>query len=131
MARIESVPRARYSVYLDRAKEFAHQMDRTSVEKAWNSVGLLAVHSVIASCDALTVHQSGQRWSGQDHAGVVGMVGSLKLPDSEKAIRQISGVIEKKNQVEYESRPFTEREAEDLRRSAARILKWVIARLTR
>src|SRR6202007_3220880 len=103
-------------------------MDRASADKAWNSVGLLAVHSVIASCDALTVYQNSQRWSGQDHAGVVGMVGSLRLPDSVKALRQISGVIEGKNQVEDESRPFTEREAEDLRGSAARILKWVIAR---
>jgi hypothetical protein len=129
MPRIESVPKGRHGVYLDRAKEFARQMDRAATEKAWSSVGLLAVHSVISACDALTVHQTGRRWSGQGHAGVVGVVGSLNLPDSDNALRQISNALEKKNQVEYESRPFTERESEDLRRTATRILKWVTVRL--
>jgi hypothetical protein len=57
------------------------------------------------------------------------MVDSLDLPDTKKVLRQISDVLEMKNQVEYESRPFTERESEDLRLAAARILKWITASL--
>jgi hypothetical protein len=129
MPRMESVPKARYRVYRDRANEFATQMDRAAAESAWSSVGLLAVHTVISACDALTVEQAGRRWSGQDHSGIVGMVESLDLPDTKKVLRQISDVLEMKNQVEYESRPFTERESEDLRLAAARILKWITARL--
>lgn len=100
-------------------------MDRAASERAWNSVGLLGVHSVISACDALTVQRAGQRWSGQDHAGVVGMLGSLHLPDPDRIVGQISRAVEAKNRVEYESREFTEKEAEDVRQSVARVRAWV------
>jgi hypothetical protein len=125
VARTEVVPKTRYVVYLERAREFESQMNRGAAEKAWNSVGLLGVHCVISACDALTVHRSGQRWSGEDHAGVLGMVSSLQLPDADPALRQISRVLEVKNRVEYESRKFTESEAEGVRQSVSRVLKWV------
>lgn len=125
MGRIEVVPKSRYGVYWQRSNDFASQMDRAASERAWNSVGLLGVHAVISACDALTVQRTGQRWSGQDHAGVVGMIGSLQLADSERITRQISRALEAKNRVEYESREFTEKEAEDVRQSATRVRAWV------
>ncbi len=129
MARTEVLPKARYSIYLARAREFARQMDRAAADRAWNSVGLLGVHCVISSCDALTVRRAGQRWSGQDHAGVVGMVRSLDLPKSDVVLRQVAQVLERQNRVEYEAREFTEREAVEVRLQAARILRWVSSEL--
>jgi hypothetical protein len=131
MARTEVVPKSRHVVYLGRAREFETQMNRAAAERAWNSVGLLGVHCVISSCDALTVRRSGQRWSGQAHAGVVGMVSSLGLPDADRVLRQISRVLEAKNRVEYESREFTETEAEEVRQNVSRILNWVTPLLSR
>ena len=125
MARIEVLPKIRGQVYLRRADEFAQQMDVAASGRAWNSVGLLGVHCVISSCDALTVRLGGQRWSGQDHAGVHGMVQSLKLPSSEVPLRQIADVLDKKNRVEYEAREFAEKEAEEVRKKARRVLMWV------
>lgn len=125
MGRTEVVPKARYEVYWQRSNDFAEQMDRAASERAWNSVGLLGVHAVISACDALTVQRAGQRWSGQDHAGVVGMVVSLLLLDSDRIVRQISRALEAKNRVEYESREFTEREAEEVRQSTTRVRAWV------
>ena len=129
MARTEVLPKARYSIYLARAREFARQMDRAAADRAWNSVGLLGVHCVISSCDALTVQRAGQRWSGQGHAGVVGMVSSLGLPKSDVVLRQIAQVLERRNRVEYEAREFTEREAEEVRQQATRILRWLSSEL--
>ncbi|MGA7847428.1 MAG: HEPN domain-containing protein [Thermoplasmata archaeon] len=126
MARFEVLPKSRALLYLTRAQEFAEQMDRAASAGAWNSVGLLGVHCVISACDSLTVAVSGQRWSGQDHAGVYGVIRSLKLPGAETALRQIAEVLESKNRVEYEARAYTEREAEELRRSARRVLSWVV-----
>jgi hypothetical protein len=80
LARIEALPKTRFQVYLKLAEEFSEQMDRAASAKAWNSAGLLGVHCVISACDALTVAVSGQRWSGQDHAGVHGVVRSLRIP---------------------------------------------------
>jgi len=104
-------------------------MDRAAAEGAWNSVGLLGVHCVISTCDALTVQRSGQRWSGQDHSGVVGIVESLGLPEAEPALRQISRVLEAKNRVEYEAREFTESEAEKVRQSVSRVRRWATSML--
>ena len=129
MARIESLPESRHQVYLARAKDFAGQMDLAASSHAWNSVGLLAVHTVISACDALTIERSGQRWSGQDHAGVLEVVRSLELSDSPRTLRQISDVLSIKSRVEYEAREFTEVEAEAVRVKAARLLAWVVARL--
>lgn len=129
MARTEVVSKSRYTVYLARSREFAAQMDRAAAEGAWNSVGLLGVHCVISACDALTVQRTGQRWSGQDHAGVIGMVGSLRLSDIDRVLRQVSHVLEAKNRVEYESREFTKREAEVVRQATSRILSWVSSHL--
>lgn len=125
MARIEILPKTRYTIFLNRAQEFARQMERAAEERAWNSVGLLGVHCVISACDALTVQRSGQRWSGQDHAGVHGVVSSLDLPNARSALRQISDVLDKKSRVEYEAREFTDREAEEVRVHANRVLAWV------
>jgi hypothetical protein len=129
MARTEVLPKSRYAVFIARAQEFAQQMDQAADDQAWNSVGLLGVHCVISACDALTVQHAGQRWSGQDHAGVIGVVGSLHLPRSDAVLRQISNVLDKKNRVEYEAREFTEKEAEEVHQNATRVLKWVTTQL--
>ncbi len=105
-------------------------MDHAASVRAWNSVGLLGVHCVISACDSLTVALSGQRWSGQDHAGVHGMVRSLKLPDADAALRQVAEVLDSKNRVESEARAFTEKEAEELRKRARRVLGWVRSHLS-
>jgi hypothetical protein len=125
VARTEVLPKSRSQVYLPRAEEFAKQMDVAAPGHACNAVGLLGVHCVISSCDGLTVGLTGQRWSGQDHSGVHGMVQSLRLQHSEAALRQIADVIDQKNRVEYEAREFSEKEAEEVRKKARRILTWV------
>ncbi len=131
MARTEVVSKARYTVYLARSREFALQMERAVADGAWNSVGLLGVHCVISACDALTVQRTGQRWSGQDHAGVISMVGSLHLSEGDRTLRHIAHVLEAKHRVEYESREFTKKEAEEVRLGASRILSWVASQLPR
>jgi hypothetical protein len=129
VARTEVLPKSRHTVFIARAREFAQQMDRAAAHRAWNTVGLLGVHCVISACDALTVQRAGQRWSGQDRAGVIGMVSSLRLPNSSPNLRQVSNVLDKKNRVEYEAREFTAKEAEGIRQDATRVLAWVTTQL--
>jgi hypothetical protein len=123
------VPKGRYLVYLRRSDEFERQMTRAVDDRAWNSVGLLGVHTVISACDALTVHLTGQRWSGQDHAGTVGMVGALHVTNADRALRQVSRVLAAKNRVEYEAREFSKTEAEEVCQSVGRVKTWIKAQL--
>lgn len=125
MSRAETVSRDRYRVYLVRAEEFEAQMLRAAADGAWNSVGLLAVHSVISASDALTVRFSSKRWSGQDHEGVRGLITSIGLDGASAALRQLSNVLAHKNTVEYESRAFSRAEAIEISRASSRYLKWV------
>lgn len=125
MARMEVLPKSRHAVYLERSKEYAAQMERAASAAAWNTVGLLGVHCVIAAGDALTVGLSGRRWSGQNHDGVLGIVRELGLANAGPPLKQMAAVLELKNQVEYESRPFSEKEALNLMRAAQRVLVWV------
>jgi hypothetical protein len=129
MSRTEVVPKGRYTVYLSRAEEFEEQMVRAASQGAWNSIGLLGVHCVISGCDALTVRLAGQRWSGQDHAGVYGVVSSLNLPGASVALRQISNVLDQKNRIEYEARAFSRAEATEVSQAASRFLSWVRSRV--
>jgi hypothetical protein len=129
MSRTEVVPKSRYAVYLRRAEEFGARMTRAASQQAWNSVGLLGVHCVISSCDALTVRLAGQRWSGQGHAGVYGVVSALELPEASVALRHISNVLDQKNRIEYESREYSREEAIAVSRAASRFLSWVRARV--
>jgi hypothetical protein len=129
VARTEVVPKTRYLVYLERSSEFERQMNRAAADRAWNSVGLLGVHSVISACDALSVQRAGQRWSGQDHAGAIGVVSELRLPDADRVLRQVSRVLEAKNRVECESREFSEKEAGEVRRYVSRVNIWVRSQL--
>jgi len=120
VARTEVLPKSRHTAFMARAREFAQQMDRAAALRAWNAVGLLGVHCVISACDALTVQRAGQH-----HAGVIGMVSSLHLPNSSPSLRQVSNVLDQKNRVEYEAREFTAKEAEEIRQNASRVLAWV------
>jgi hypothetical protein len=130
MARTEVLPKGRSEVYLRRADEFYAHMEKAAKDGAWNAVGLLGVHCVISACDALTVRLSGQRWSGQDHAGVVDMVIALRIPDADRVTRHVSRLLGSKNRVEYESREFTEAEGKEVREGAGRVLRWVKSKLT-
>jgi hypothetical protein len=125
VARTEVVPKSRHVVYLRRAEEFADQMEIANENEAWNTVGLLGVHTTISACDALTVARTGQRWSGQDHAGLRDLVEALRIPGASEALKQISDVLSVKNRVEYEARPFSPSEARILKKQAARVLTWV------
>jgi len=129
MSRTEVVPKSRYAVYLGRAEEFEAQMVLAAAHRAWNSVGLLGVHCVISGCDALTVRLAGQRWSGQDHAGVYGVLSSLNLPGDSVALRHVSNVLERKNRIEFESTAFSKEEGIAVSQSASRFLTWVRSRI--
>lgn len=129
MSRVEIVSRDRYRVYLERAEEFQAQMLRAEADGAWNSVGLLAVHSVISASDALTVRLSSKRWSGQDHDGVHGLVASLGLEGASTALRHLTNVLNHKNKVEYEARAFSRQEATEIGRASSRYLRWVRSQL--
>lgn len=119
-----SVPRESATIYLEKAIQFERAMGAAAARDDWNAVGLLAVHAVISSLDAVTTAYLGARSRSPDHLDVLEMVKTLSLDGVAAAVRQSGRVIGMKNTVAYEARSITRSEADDLRRDARRVIEW-------
>lgn len=120
----ERLDRHKGDVYLRKAEEFARGMDRAAIDEDWNAVGLLAVHVVISAADALTTAHLGLRSRGADHEEVVHLLRRLPSKGAVDQAARAVEVLQVKNQVEYEARPFEQKEAVATRKKASRFLEW-------
>jgi hypothetical protein len=118
------VPRADYTIYLNRAKEFHGDMRRALDAGHWGTVGLLAVHSVIALCDGLLVFHLGKRSAGEDHRQVVALVSQLPLKGVDAQTANLGRIIAKKHAVAYDERDFRKNEATDIAKQVDRFFQW-------
>ncbi len=124
------VERSNYSNYLKKSKEFYETMLQSQKEKRWNAVGLNAVHCAISAADALLVFHIGQRSIDPDHRTVAELMSnSLSIPEANSKSMILQKIITQKNLIEYEQRPFSEKEAELIIKHTERFYSWVISLL--
>lgn len=121
------VPRTSCVMYLRKAEDFARLMDSARAARNSNGTGLAAVHCTISASDALTTYLLGERSAGRDHRDVLRLLAHAEIADRANLVNQVRRVLDKKNQVEYEGRPLTQEEAEDLFKAALRVLRTVKA----
>jgi hypothetical protein len=97
----------------------------------WNAVGLNAVHSAISANDAITVYETGARSISEKHSDAVLLLLQTfrHNQESEKYSKHLSWLIARKNMIEYETRLFYKKEAEDAMIHAERFLHWVRGKL--
>jgi hypothetical protein len=93
----------------------------------WNSAAILAVHTVVSACDALTSFYLRIRCTSERHLDILTLINRLPLskPDIDAKSKQIGRVIDIKNKAEYEERLITENEARSAAKDAERVLIWV------
>ncbi|OGS27586.1 MAG: hypothetical protein A2297_03640 [Elusimicrobia bacterium RIFOXYB2_FULL_48_7] len=117
---------SKYEIYLKKAEDFYSSMFLSFTEKNWNSVGLEAVHCAISATDALLVRRKGVRSTSQDHRDLIDfMVEQINTEDARKYSNTLLRIISMKNIVEYEDRPFREKEATDILKCTERYFKWI------
>ncbi len=121
--RLDRVDKARYSVYLRRARNFASLLETAYSGRNWDGTGLAAVHCVISACDALVVYRLGLRSRAQDHGGLIPLLIRAQMPES--VVGQVREVLAIKNRVEYEARDFGAGEAAEAAKGAKRVLAGV------
>ncbi len=119
------VPRHLASNYLRKATENAHTMKQALQHGAWNTACLLAVHCLISSADALTVHHLGAHSKSQRHQDAVQIIQSTGLPGIDEKCRQFLNVLELKNEVEYKHDLIPEKKAREMVEQAERFYQWV------
>ncbi len=118
--------RAEASLYLGKAEQFAEAAQR-ALEDSQHDAGMLnAIHAAISAADAVAVALSGRRSVDPDHQRAVDFLEEVGRGSEsiDARVKQLRALLSKKNQVEYESRRATTKEAADAVARAARIVEW-------
>jgi len=120
--------RAAHANYLAKAEEFLRSALENATSRRWNAAALSAIHAGIAAADAVLVFERGLRSAAKRHEDVLDLLAS---PGAERsaALTHLRRILSRKNVVEYESRLFSQREAEEVVQHAERFLAWARARV--
>lgn len=117
--------------FLVKSEQFRETAQDSYLKGNWNAVGLNAVHAAISANDALTVYYKKVRSASEKHNDAVGLL--LETFGNEAEVRKVSRhllwLVGRKNLVEYESRLFYKREAEEALTHLERFLIWARTKL--
>ena len=93
--------------------------------KLWTAAGREAVFVCINMSDALLAKHNGLRNISKDHMDVVKVVATvLPMSDRKNQSNRLRKVIQMKNLIDYESREFSEKSANDIALQATRFYEW-------
>jgi HEPN domain-containing protein len=120
--------RTTHANYLAKAEEFLRSALDNIASRRWNAAALSAIHAGIAAADAVLVFERGVRSVSQRHEDVVDLL-SGPGADRSTALAHLRRMLTRKNAVEYESRLFSQQEAEEIVQHAERFLSWTRSRV--
>jgi len=120
--------RGAHANYLAKAEEFLRSALENAASRRWNAAALSAIHAGIAAADAVLVFERGVRGAGRRHEDVLDLLAGPGA-DRSAALAHLRRILARKNVVEYESRLFSQREAEEVVQHAERFLAWARARV--
>lgn len=113
----EAAPR-----FLQKAKEFLEEAKDAQARGRPNAAGVLAIHSGISACDALTAHFLGVRSASDRHHDVLGLIEDLPLSNKSAISRQLRRLLDAKSSVEYDDQIMITGEEDDMLDAADRIV---------
>ena len=120
--------RAAHANHLTEAEEFLRSALDNATSRRWNAAALSAIHAGIAAADAVLVFERGMHGAGERHEDVLDLLVGLGA-DRSSALVHLRRILARKNVVEYESRLFSQREAEEVVQHAERFLAWARTRV--
>ena len=126
--KISKIDRSLYVNYLVRSKECLSAAMHSFGLNQWNASAISAIHSGIASLDALCVYYLGQRHAGQSHEDAITLFRSIKQisrKDIDIIVNRIIKILKMKNMAEYEERLVQQTEAQNILRDAERLFEAV------
>jgi uncharacterized protein (UPF0332 family) len=130
--KISKVERNLYTNYLVRAEECLSAAQNSLSLSQWNASAISAIHSGIASLDALCVYYLGQRHAGQNHEDAIVLFRSIKQldrQDLDAIANRVIKILKMKNMAEYEERLIRQAEAQNILKDAQRLLEAVKSKL--
>ena len=116
--------------YFRKAREYRDSMNEALADRRPNAAALNGVHCAISAADSLCVRFHGKRSSGKGHGDAVRLLAGLFTDEETRhQANRLGSILDKKNQVEYEERMFSQAEAVNLAKQVERLLDWVSSRL--
>jgi hypothetical protein len=126
---VKPVDKKLYKNYLQKAEEMI-EMARYAVASSKNNAAVVAsIHCAINAMDALSVFYFGKRQSGVHETAMDSLRAALSEGEFKEVAKQFGGLIELKNQAEYQPDLMGQRQAADAVRRAERILSKVREKL--
>ncbi|MFA5063675.1 MAG: HEPN domain-containing protein [Candidatus Omnitrophota bacterium] len=130
--KISKVERNLYINYLVRAEECLSAAKNSLSLNQWNASAISAIHSGIASLDALCIYYLGQRHAGQNHEDAITLFKNIKQLDRENIdniANRVIRILKMKNMAEYEERLVRQTEALNIFKDAQRLFESVKSKL--
>jgi hypothetical protein len=120
----------KYVFFYDKAKQFRNAMITEFEFENWAGSALSAVHCVISANDALLTKEKGICSSSKDHMDAITLfTGNINFPGTKQASNHMRQVIALKNTIAYEAKPFTEKQATNIKNHAVKFFDWVTEQL--
>lgn len=122
---------ANWKNYLIKSEQFFESARDAYIKGNWNSVGLNSVHSAISANDSLTSHLKNIRSMSDKHSDSIVLLQEVFNHNNESIenSKHLQWLINRKNLIEYESRLFYQKEAEEALKHADRFFNWAKKKL--
>ncbi len=124
-------PKAR--TYLGKADEFLTAAKLALIAQQNDAALLLAIHTGISACDAVTIALGAVRSTDPEHLKTVDLLETVarQSPEVHERANQLRGLLKLKNLVEYEDRRVSAKEADTGTKRAERLASWATTQLKR
>jgi len=125
MVKTKEIDKNSYIGYKKKARHAFEAMKLSLDNKLWTAAGREAVFVCINMSDALLALHKGLRNVSKDHMDVVKIISSLlPMADRKNQSNRLRKVIKLKNLIDYESRDFSEKSANEICQNATRFYNW-------
>ena len=125
MVKTKPIDKDSYLGYQKKAYHAFETMKLALDNKLWTAAGRETVFVCINMSDALLAKHNGLRNISKDHMDVVKVVATvLPMSDQKNQSNRLRKVIQMKNLIDYESREFSEKSANDIALQATRFYEW-------
>ncbi len=126
---VKAVEKKLYKNYLKKAEEMLDIAEYAANKSKNNAAVTAAIHCAINAIDSLAVFYFGKRHSGKHEDALDVIKGALSEIEFRELVKQFSGLIELKNEAEYQPDLMERQQANDAIKRASRILSKVQEKL--
>ena len=127
------IEKAKARSYLAKANEFLAASRTAAADGQADAALLMAVHSGISACDAVTIALAGVRSADPDHLPAADLLETIaaRADEVRERANQLRSLLKMKNLVEYEDNRASAAQAQDGTKRASRLAEWAAAQLAR